>query len=47
MIKKKVVQVINDVNPKLKRLVGAKVDLIKVDDKKAEVFIKIKTERVC
>jgi len=46
-VEKRVSRVINEANSKLKELVGAEIDLIKVDNEKAEVFIRIKKENSC
>ena len=46
-IEKKVAKIINEVNPKLGRLAGARMFLIKVNDITAEVFIKIEAKNSC
>ena len=44
-IKEKIIKVIDGVNPKLEKLAGARMDLVKVDDERAEVFIKVEAQR--
>ncbi len=46
-IEEQVKKLIQDVNPKLGKLAGAKMNLIKVDNEKAEVFIKIEAQNSC
>ncbi len=40
-LKEKIEKLLKDVNPRLNRMVGARMDLVNVDTEKAEVFIKI------
>jgi len=40
-LREKVKKVLEDINPRLNRIVGARMDLVNVDSEKAEVFIKI------
>ena len=44
-MKEKIKKLINDVNPKLEKFAGAKMDLVKIDDENSEVFIKVEATK--
>ncbi len=44
-IKEKITKVMDGINPKFARIGGARMDLVKVDDEKSEVVIKVEAKK--